>query len=113
MLDGGEGHGISAARICIDFGTALSKASVCLDPTMPLELGVKPLAIGAVSRAEHSLLTPSVLFVDGGRVFFGPDALEHARNGVNSNRDPLLSFKTVLGAKNLAEALATKLPPSV
>ena len=33
---------------------------------MPLELGVKPLAIGAVSGFEQSLLTPSVLFVDGG-----------------------------------------------
>lgn len=113
MLDGGEGRGISAARVCIDFGTALSKASVCLDPTMPLELGVKPLAIGAVARAEHSLLVPSVLFVDGGRLFFGPDALDHARNGLNASRDPLLSFKTVLGARNLQEALTTRLPPSV
>ncbi len=68
MADGNQD--LSRARICIDFGTALSKASVCLDPTMPLSVGVKPLAIGAASRAEHSLLTPSVIFVDGGRIFF-------------------------------------------
>ena len=101
------------ARICIDFGTALSKASICLDPTLPLEVGVKPLPIGAISGAEHPLLTPSVLYVDGGRLYFGPIALEFARRGVESDRDPLLSFKTVLGAGNVQEALAQKMPPSI
>ncbi|HVY85949.1 MAG TPA: Hsp70 family protein [Caulobacterales bacterium] len=104
---------LTRARICIDFGTALSKASVCLDPALPLEVGVRPLAIGAVSGAEHHLLTPSVLFVDGGRIFFGPRALEIAWNGAGESRDPLLSFKTVLGARNAQEALAAKLPPSI
>jgi molecular chaperone DnaK len=80
---------------------------------LPLEVGVKPLPIGAISGAEHPLLTPSVLYVDGGRLFFGPTAFEHARRGVEDQRDPLLSFKTVLGAKDLAGALASKLRPSV
>ena len=111
MADGNQD--LSRARICIDFGTALSKASICLDPTMPLSVGVKPLAIGSVSRAEHALLTPSVIFVDGGRIFFGPEALELARNGIASARDPLLSFKTVLGARDLQEALASKIAPSI
>jgi len=110
MADTGD---ISRARICIDFGTALSKAAVCLDPTLPLEVGVKPLPIGAISGAEHPLLTPSVVYVDGGRLYFGPIGFEHARRGVENGRDPLLSFKTVLGAKNLDEALATKIKPSV
>jgi hypothetical protein len=110
MADTGD---ISRARICIDFGTALSKAAVCLDPTLPLEVGVKPLPIGAISGAEHPLLTPSVVYVDGGRLYFGPMGFEHARRGVENGRDPLLSFKTVLGAKNLDEALATKIKPSV
>lgn len=101
------------ARICIDFGTALSKASICLDPTLPLEVGVKPLPIGAIAGAEHPLLTPSVLYVDGGRLHFGPNALELARRGVEANRDPLLSFKTVLGARDVQAALATKMPPSI
>jgi molecular chaperone DnaK (HSP70) len=80
---------------------------------LPLEVGVKPLPIGAISGAEHPLLTPSVLYVDNGRLFFGPTAYEHARRGVEDQRDPLLSFKTVLGAKNLEEALNSKLRPSV
>lgn len=110
MADSGD---LSRARICIDFGTALSKAAICLDPMLPLEVGVKPLPIGAISGAEHPLLTPSVLYVDSGRLFFGPTAYEHARRGVEDQRDPLLSFKTVLGAKDLDAALNSKLRPSV
>jgi molecular chaperone HscA len=112
-MDEGEGERYHRARICIDFGTALSKASVCLDPTLPLEVGVKPLPIGAIARAEHPLLTPSVLYVDDGRMFFGQNALERARRSVEGSRDPLLSFKTVLGAGNVGAALASKLKPSM
>lgn len=104
---------ISRARICIDFGTALSKASICLDPLLPLEVGVKPLPIGGIAGAEHPLLTPSVMYVDSGRIYFGPTALEHARRGVDTARDPLLSFKTVLGATDVAAALQMKLRPSM
>jgi molecular chaperone DnaK (HSP70) len=113
MDDSGERDWTSRARICIDFGTALSKASICLDPMLPLEVGVKPLPIGAISGAEHPLLTPSVLYVDGGRLYFGPAALQHAHRGVDTARDPLISFKTVLGATNVQEALQTKLRPSM
>jgi molecular chaperone DnaK (HSP70) len=113
MADTGDNVNLSRARICIDFGTALSKASICLDPTLPLEVGVKPLPIGAVTRAAHPLLTPSVLFVEAGRVFFGPLALEYAQRGAAQGRDPLLSFKTVLGAKDATTILAQKMRPSV
>ena len=112
-MDDGESNRYERARICIDFGTALSKASICLDPLMPLEVGVKPLPIGAIARAEHPLLTPSVLYVDQGRLYFGPAALEHARRGVENARDPLLSFKTILGATDVNTALAQKLRPSM
>lgn len=108
-----QGDRSPRARICIDFGTALSKASLCIDPTMPLEAGVKPIPIGAVAGAEHPLLLPSVLFVDNGRLHFGPAAFTRAQAALAANRDPLLSFKTVLGAHDVAEALATKMKPSV
>jgi hypothetical protein len=114
MADDTSGEGISPqARICIDFGTALSKACICLDPTLPLEVGVRPIPLGLVSEAEHPLLTPSVLFVDNGRMFFGPIAFAYAYRGVGMNRDPLLSFKSVLGAQDVNAALAEKLPPSM
>ena len=113
MADGEPDRNFSRARICIDFGTALSKASVCIDPSLPLEVGVRPLAIGAVAGAEHPLLVPSIMFVDNGRLFFGPAAFEYARRGASQSRDPLLSFKTVLGARDVKEALTTRLPPSI
>jgi molecular chaperone DnaK (HSP70) len=113
MDDVGERDFLSRARICIDFGTALSKASVCLDPTLPLEVGVKPLPIGAIAGAEHPLLTPSVLYVDGGRLYLGPSALEHARRGLEDSRDPLVSFKTVFGATDVQQALFAHLPSSI
>jgi molecular chaperone DnaK (HSP70) len=112
MADEGE-RDTSRARICIDFGTALSKASICLDPILPLEVGVKPLPIGAIAGAEHPLLTPSVLYVDNGRMYFGPVALELARRGVDTARDPLLSFKTILGATDVKTAMESKLRPSM
>jgi molecular chaperone DnaK (HSP70) len=108
-----EGEFAPRARICIDFGTAVSKACLCLDPSMPLDSGVRPLPIGAVSGAEHPLLSPSVLYVDGGRMFFGAAALSRARNGVESNRDPLLSFKTILGAENAEQALSERMPATM
>ncbi|HVV33265.1 MAG TPA: Hsp70 family protein [Vitreimonas sp.] len=113
MADGEPDRNFSRARICIDFGTALSKASVCLDPMLPLEVGVRPIAIGAVAGADHPLLVPSIMFVDNGRLFFGPAAFEYARRGAAQSRDPLLSFKTVLGARDVKEALMTRLPPSI
>jgi hypothetical protein len=51
--------------------------------------------------------------VDQGRLYFGPTAFEHARRGVDLARDPLLSFKTVLGATDVPSALNTKLRPSM
>lgn len=113
MADDGAYGSLARARICIDFGTALSKASLCLDPLLPLERGVRPIPIGAVSGAEHPLLTPSVLFVEAGRLYFGPAAFEMARTGVQSHRDPILSFKTVLGARDVDTALNEKMRPSI
>jgi len=113
MADDSERGRSPRARICIDFGTALSKACLCLDPAISLDVGVRPIPLGVVSGADHPLLTPSVLFVDSGRIFFGPAAFALARRGTDLNRDPLLSFKSVLSAKDIDEALAAKLPPSM
>ncbi len=113
MTYGVDDRPASAARMCIDFGTALSKVSICIDPDLPLSMGVRPLAIGAVAGAEHPLLAPSVMFVHGGRLFFGPRAMELAHDEMESERDALLSFKTVLGANDIDAALRARLPGSI
>ncbi|QGZ93377.1 Hsp70 family protein [Terricaulis silvestris] len=100
-------------RLCLDFGTAFSKASLYLGGALPAREAVLPLAIGAISRADHPFLTPSVMFVDEGRILIGPVALERAQRAASVNRDPILSFKTILAARDLEPALAQKIPPSV
>lgn len=107
-----DGHA-AAARMCIDFGTALSKVSVCIDPFLPLPVGVRPLAIGAVAGAEHPLLVPSVIFVDSGRIFFGQQAMALAHEALDEERDALLSFKIVLGADDIDRALLQRLPGTI
>lgn len=100
-------------RICLDFGTAFSKASVYVSDGTPPREAVRPLAIGAMSGADHPLLTPSVMFVDQGRILFGPPALDRARHDANPDRDPILSFKVILAARDLDPALQLKVKPSV
>lgn len=100
-------------RICIDFGTAFSKASAFMESGGPAREAVHALAIGAAAGSDHPLLTPSVIFVDEGRILFGPRALERARACVAAARDPIVSFKLILAARDIDHALSLKVRPSV
>lgn len=73
--------------------------------------GPLPLAIGAAARNVEPYLVPSVVYVDGGRILFGPAALDRAR--AQEGGEPLLSFKSVLAARDVSQALALKVPHSV
>lgn len=98
------------ARICLDLGTAMSKASLWLGA----EHGeVAPLPLGTPARSDHPLLTPSAMYVDDGRVFFGPAALKRAESGVSARRNPVVSFKLVLSAREIEPTLALKMSRSV
>ncbi len=101
---------VGGACICLDLGTAMSKASVRLD-----QVGdeVAPLPIGAAAGAEHALLTPSAMYVDADRLFFGPAALKRAETGVAARRNPIVSFKMILAARDIENTLALKFPRSI
>jgi hypothetical protein len=86
----------------------MSKATIWLGPG-----DVAPLPIGAAAGAEHPLLAPSAMYVDAGRIFFGPAALERAADGVASRRNPIVSFKLVLSAREIEPTLALKLNRSI
>jgi molecular chaperone DnaK (HSP70) len=110
------GHTIrtdSGARVCLDLGTAFSKACAYLGEGGVAATEIAPLPIGTSAQAEHALLTPSAMYVDDGRILFGPAALERARAGVKSKRNPIVSFKMVLSARDVEAALALKLSRSV
>lgn len=88
----------------------MSKASVWLGAH---ENDVAPLPIGLAAQAEHPLLTPSAMYVDDGRIFFGPSALKRAEAGVETRRNPIVSFKMILSAREIEPTLALKLSKSV
>lgn len=96
--------------VCLDLGTAMSKATVYLGAH---DNDVAPLPIGLAAQAEHPLLTPSAMYVDDGRIFFGPAALKRAASGVEARRNPIVSFKMVLSAREIEPTLAMKLSRSV
>jgi molecular chaperone DnaK (HSP70) len=98
------------ACVCLDLGTAMSKGSVWLDAQHG---DVAPLTLGAAAGADHPLLTPSAMYVDAGRLWFGPAALQRAETGVDARRNPIVSFKLILSAREIEPTLALKLSRSV
>lgn len=101
-------------RICVDFGTAASKACLALQGDWAGDAGrrVKPLPIGQAAGAQEALLTPSAIFIEDDRIYFGPQALKRAA-GNSSDREPLLSFKMLLGAQDLSDLLEASVKRSV
>jgi hypothetical protein len=74
--------------MCLDFGTAMSKAfaSVAPDEYLDLELGV------AAGRSGYTL--PSSVFIgDDGKAYFGFEAIELSQDLVGSGRERLDSIK--------------------
>lgn len=101
------------ARVCIDLGTAYSKASVFLGDDEPAGSSVAPLPIGAACGADHALLAPSAMYVADDHILFGPSALRSAGKSSEAKRNPILSFKMILSAREIEPTLALKLSRSV
>lgn len=99
--------------LCIDFGTAFSKAAVAptgawsnFDPTT-----VRPLML---SEASHNaFLLDSAIFVDEDRILFGRAALNEADAQAGAKRTALRSFKTLLSVSDLERALNTNAPATI
>lgn len=74
--------------LCLDFGTAMSKAFAWVQPYehLELELGV------AAGRTGHAL--PSSVFIgDNGKVYFGFEAIDRSQELIESGRERLDSIK--------------------
>ncbi len=99
--------------LCIDFGTAFSKAAVAptgawsrFDPAT-----VRPLMLGA--EGQNAFLLESAVFVDQDRVLFGRAALSEAEAQAGAKRAALRSFKTLLSVSDLERALNTNAPATI
>lgn len=100
--------------ICIDFGTAYSKAAAApvgawsrFDPRL-----VRPLMLGGNADGDAFLLD-SAIFVDDDRVLFGKPAIARAEALASKKRVALRSFKTLLSVADLDRALNTAAARSI
>ena len=83
----------TSATLCIDFGTAFSKAALWrTDETVPVPLD---LARGA-NPASTGVLLESAVYITDGVVFFGPSAVEKYRLEDSPDRDLFASPKELL-----------------
>ena len=91
-------------RLCVDFGTALSKAAVA-NPAM-----VQPLALGRAVGQPSPLFLPCALFIDGGCIHFGANAWSEAEHALGERRELMSSFKSIFSDHDLERAVEL-LPP--
>ncbi|MBX9745774.1 MAG: rod shape-determining protein [Hyphomonadaceae bacterium] len=90
--------------IGVDFGTAFSKAAATefLDGRLT---SAAPLALGDVAGWGKPFWVPSVLFLDGERLHFGPEALARFAQEGHQGRELAQSLKMMLGAHSYQETL--------
>jgi molecular chaperone DnaK (HSP70) len=106
---------MSEWTLCIDFGTAFSKAAAAprdawtrFDPRF-----VRPLMLGGVQETGNAFLLESAVFVDDDRILFGRAAMARADSLAQHKRMALRSFKTLLSVSDLDRALNTNAPTSI
>ncbi|MBL8530647.1 MAG: Hsp70 family protein [Hyphomonadaceae bacterium] len=100
--------------LCIDFGTAFSKAAAA--PRASWErfspASVRPLMLDPAG-AGNPFLLDSAVFVEAPHVLFGSAAIARADALAQEKRAALRSFKTLLSAGDLERALETVPPASI
>ena len=74
--------------MCLDFGTAMSKAFATVSPDDYLEL-----ELGAAAGQSGYTLPSSVFIGDNGKAYFGFEAIDHSQDLVDSGRERLDSIK--------------------
>ena len=103
-------------NVCIDFGTAFSKAAAApasawerFDPRY-----VRPLPLAGLNSADRNpFLLTSAIFVGAERIFFDRYAIEQSVQAEDNRRQALSSFKILLGAGDLDRALNTIAPATI
>lgn len=101
--------------ICVDFGTAFSKAAAApagawsrFDPAL-----VRPLMLSGHDPHANAFLLDSAVFVDDDRILFGRAAIARAAELNDKKRVVLRSFKTLLSVSDLDRALNTNATASI
>lgn len=83
----------ASAVLCIDFGTAFSKAAIWRSgATIPVPLDL----IGGADPGRTGVLLESAAYISGGRIYFGPSAVERFRLEDAPDRELFSSPKELL-----------------
>lgn len=90
--------------IGVDFGTAFSKAALARHDGRRLAHAAG-LKIGQAAGWMQPFLAPSILYLDGQAVFFGPNALRRLAGSNREQREMAASLKSMLGARSYQETL--------
>jgi molecular chaperone DnaK (HSP70) len=100
---------MSGWTLCIDFGTAFSKAAAAPDDAWEKfdPKRIRPLAIGGADGGRSPFLLDSAIFVDDDRILFGNAAVARGDALSEQKRMALKSFKTLLSVSDLDRALNT------
>ncbi len=101
--------------IGIDFGTSFCKAAAAPKTENVLEAcqHVRPLLLASPDQSGPSWLLPSIMFIEDGVIYFGPQASQRAQAAAADKREPLRSFKMLLGAGDLQTLLNMPAPRKV
>lgn len=101
-------------RFCIDFGTSASKLCIARAPSFQTsaEPQIYPLRVGDFLHGNDTYLAPTVVLFTDDRIRLGQRALNYIAENEGTNT-ALTSFKRVLGARNVREALQMRLNRSI
>lgn len=77
-----------AVLLCLDFGTAMSKAFASVTPNEHLDL-----ELGAAAGSKGYTLPSSIFISDDGKAYFGFEAIDLSQDLVDSGRERLDSIK--------------------
>lgn len=114
MIEAGHQSQDAEWRFCVDFGTAASKLCIARAPEFqtPEMPQIYPLRVGDFLGSGDVYLSPTVVLFDQGRIRLGQQAVSYLEKNT-TNRTPLMSFKRVLGARNVRDAMQMRLNRSV
>ena len=104
------------ARICLDFGTAMSKSTLVIDGsgTEPEQIRVLPLGIpGNQEEISETMLISSVYIDNDGTLRFGKSAVDHSMpEGADGSRGRLDNIKRRLSEEGWDERVDERFNPT-
>ncbi len=100
-------------RVCLDFGTAMSKATYVLNDVEMEDIQVLKLGVpGDQEQIDENMLVSSVFIDTDGLLWFGQKAVEHSQTAAEGDHARMDNIKRALSEGNLAEALDAKFNPT-